>query len=125
MIAMQGPAAEEQDEDKERPLPLLPTLKALQAAWQAASKQTALKQAPSMAKALQESLQPGAQAEMLARCMQLSMPLQTSQFCIVTKQIVNFSLLRPYSNPLCTCASACTLCLGYSYHVCTACSIIC
>ncbi len=60
MIAMQGPAEEEQDEDKERPLPLLPTLKALQAAWQAASKQTALKQAPSMAKALQESLQPGA-----------------------------------------------------------------
>ena len=60
MIAMQGSAEEEQDEDKERPLPLLPTLKALQAAWQAASKQTALKQAPSMAKALQESLQPGA-----------------------------------------------------------------
>jgi len=78
MIAMQGPAEEEQDEDKERPLPLLPTLKALQAAWQAASKQTALKQAPSMAEALQESLQPGAWAEMLAICMQLSMPLQRS-----------------------------------------------
>ena len=60
MIAMQGPSEEEQDEDKEQPLPLLPTLKALQAAWQAASKQTALKQAPSVAKALQESLQPGA-----------------------------------------------------------------
>ena len=57
---MQGSAEEEQDEDKERPLPLLPTLKALQAAWQAAYKQTALKQAPSVAKALQESLQPGA-----------------------------------------------------------------
>ncbi len=114
MIAMQAPAEEEQDEDKERPLPLLPTLKALQAAWQAASKQTALKQAPSMAKALQESLQPGAQAEMLATCVQLSVPLQTSQFCIVTKQIFNFSRFRHHSNLLCTCASAYTRCLPHS-----------
>ena len=125
MISMQGPAEEEQDEDKERPLPLLPTLKALQAAWQAASKQTALKQAPSMAKALQESLQPGAQAEMLAKHMQLSVRLQHSMCCIVFRPIFDVSIFELHSNRLCTCASVCTMCLGHSYHVCTACSINC
>lgn len=56
---LQGSNEGEQDEDKERPLPLLHTLKALQAAWQAASSDTAIAHAHDMSQALQESLQPG------------------------------------------------------------------
>ena len=50
---------EEEAEDKEKPLPLLPTLKALSAAWAAASQQTANQRAQDMTHALREALQPG------------------------------------------------------------------
>lgn len=57
---LQG-AKEEEDEaeDKERPLPLLPTLKALLAAWGGASHSTATQRGQQVAQALQEALQPG------------------------------------------------------------------
>lgn len=58
-VMLQGGKEEEEAEDKEKPLPLLPTLKALLAAWDAASHATATKRAPDMAQALTEALQPG------------------------------------------------------------------
>ena len=50
---------EEEAEDKERPLPLLPTLKALLAAWGTASHATATQRGQDVAEALKEALQPG------------------------------------------------------------------
>ena len=57
---LQGAKEEDEAEDKEKPLPLLPTLKALQAAWDSASHATAVKRASDTVQALREALQPGA-----------------------------------------------------------------
>ncbi len=58
----QGSKEEEEGEDKEKPLPLLPSLKALLAAWRAAAPATATQRAQGLADALKEALQPGANA---------------------------------------------------------------
>ena len=57
--------------------------------------------------------------------MQLSVRLQNLRCCIVFQLIFDVSRFEPHSNRLCTCASVCTMCMGHSYHVCTACSINC
>ena len=59
VVFAQGSNEVEEDEDKERPLPLLPVLKALHAAWLAASPKTVTHWAAPMQEALKQSLQPG------------------------------------------------------------------
>lgn len=48
-----------EEEDKQKPLPLLLSMKALQAAWQAAAPSTAQSRARDLADALRAALQPG------------------------------------------------------------------
>ena len=59
MVYLQRGNEVEQDEDKERPLPLLPVLKVLHAAWLPISASNLLKWAQPTQQALKESLQPG------------------------------------------------------------------
>ena len=60
-LAAQGTSTEDA-EDQEKPLPLLPAVQALQAAWRSASAATVTSRAQALAQALQEALQPGSAA---------------------------------------------------------------
>lgn len=58
MVELQSTEGGE-EEDKEKPLPLLLSIKALQAAWQGAAGSTVTSRAGDVAQALKDALQPG------------------------------------------------------------------
>lgn len=74
----QGTSTEDA-EDREKPLPLLPAIQALQAAWQSASAATVTNRAQALAQALQEALQPGV-AACGAMLMQPALPCWLQSF---------------------------------------------